>query len=230
MRAWRLKEARFAERRNRFLVEVDMEDRPTLCHLPNPGRLRELLQYGARVYLRERPREGRKTRYDLVAVQFGPTMVSIDSRLPNRSILHLLRERCLREFADYTTIIPEVRIGSSRVDFLLRNGADCYLEVKSCTLVVDGVALFPDAPTERGRRHLEELATAAESGLRAAILFVVQRPDVAIFRPNDESDPEFAAALRQAHLRGVEVYAYRSRFDGVDLVDFEAIQISLRAG
>ncbi|MFQ5838798.1 MAG: DNA/RNA nuclease SfsA [Thermoplasmata archaeon] len=225
-----LKEARFRERLNRFLVEVELEGRGTLCHLPNPGRLRELLQPGATVFLREQPVEGRKTSHDLAAVRLGSILVSVDSRLPNRAVRHLLREGRLQEFAGYTTIIPEARLGNSRVDFLLRNGRECYLEVKSCTLVVDGAALFPDAPTERGRRHLEELVAAVESGFKAAVLFVVQRPDASLFRPNDETDSRFGDALRRAHRAGVKVLAYGCRFDGVSLVDFEQMQTSIGSG
>jgi sugar fermentation stimulation protein A len=225
-----LREAHFKARRNRFLVEAELHGSVVECHLPNPGRLRELLVPGATVYLLRKSRAGRKTGHDLVAVRHGSVLVSVDSRLPNRAVGRLLRQRALMEFSRYSTIIPEARIGESRVDFLLRDGTDCYLEVKSCTLVVDGIALFPDAPTERGRRHMEDLASAVRSGSRAAVLFVVQRPDARAFRPNDETDPRFGDALRRAHEAGVEVYAYRSTFDGNTLVGFEPVQTSLRAG
>ncbi len=224
-----LTEARFRERLNRFLVKVDLQGGSTLSHLPNPGRLKELLRPGARVYLQKETGERRRTRYDLVAVEFGSVLVSVDSRLPNRAILTLLREGRLKEFEGYSTVVPEAGVGGSRVDFLLRDGQDCYLEVKSCTLVVRGTALFPDAPTDRGTRHLGELTRLVRSGLRAAILFVVQRPDATLFRPNDEADPKFGEALRRASAAGVEVHAHRCRFDGRNLIDFERIQTSLSA-
>ncbi len=230
MRVGNLAEARFKERHNRFLVEVELRGRSVKCHLPNPGRLKELLMPGASVYIQQRPQKGRKTGYDLVAVESGPVLVSIDSRLPNRAVHNLLREGGLMELVEYSTIIPEVRVGSSRIDFLLRNGRDCYLEVKSCTLVTDSVALFPDAPTERGRRHVEELIHTAKSGSRAIILFVVQRPDARLFRPNDKTDPMFGEALRRASDLGVETLAYGCRFDGLGLVDFRPMETSLELG
>lgn len=229
MRSASLREARFRERRNRFLAVVEMDGDAVLCHLPNPGRLRELLRPGARVYLTRREGSGRKTAYDLVAVE-GEVLVSIDSRLPNVAVRELLQEGRLWEFSGYREVSSEIAVGEGRLDFLLRNGQDCYLEVKSCTLVVEGVALFPDAPTERGTRHLKELSQLAAGGQRSAVMFVVQRPDATLFKPNDATDPKFGKALRGAHRRGVEVYAYRCRFDGRNLVDFKPIQTSLGGG
>ena len=223
----RLLEAVFEERLNRFLVRVERAGRRHLCHLPNPGRLQELLHVGTPVLLQPRPRHGRKTAHDLVAVRKGRVWVSVDTRLPNRAVGEWLAEGMLPEFRAYRKVRPEVPLGESRIDFLLRNGRDCYLEVKSCTLVEGDDALFPDAPTERGRRHVETLAEAAERGLRASVLFVVQRPDASLFRPREETDPAFAHALRDASMRGVEVYAYRSRFEGGTLVDPRRIQTDL---
>ncbi|MFQ6013078.1 MAG: DNA/RNA nuclease SfsA [Thermoplasmata archaeon] len=223
-------EAVFEERLNRFLVRVRRSGQSRLCHLPNPGRLRELLQPGARVLLRRRPRSRRKTGFDLVAVRQGEVWVSVDTRLPNQAVRGWLTQGALPEFRDYPVVRPEAPLGESRIDFLLRDGRDCYLEVKSCTLVEDGIALFPDAPTVRGRRHVETLTAAVAEGLRAAVLFVVQRPDAATFRPRDETDPAFGEALRQARARGVEVYAYRARFDGTNLVDPQRIQTDLGWG
>ncbi len=226
----RLVEARFLERPNRFLVLADLQGEVVPCHLPNPGRLQELLLPGARLSLRRQPRHQRKTAYDVAAVRTGDVLVSVDTRLPNRAVRRALEARILPEFQAFTQVLPEVALGDSRMDFLLRDGKDCYLEVKSVTLVEDGVALFPDAPTERGRRHVQELAEAVRGGLRAAILFLVQRPDARLFRPRDATDPRFGEALRRAHGEGVEVYAYRSRFDGGALVDLAPLQISLAVG
>ncbi|MEE9592282.1 MAG: DNA/RNA nuclease SfsA [Thermoplasmata archaeon] len=223
-----LLEAAFEERLNRFLVRVDRAGRTTLCHLPNPGRLLELLQPGAPVLLDRRSRQGRKTEYDLVAVRKGEVWVSVDTRLPNRAVRAWLTEGVLPEFRGYSSIHPEVVLGESRLDFLLRNGRECYLEVKSCTLVEDGNALFPDAPTARGTRHVETLARAGEEGFRACILFVVQRPDARRFRPRDKTDPVFGKALREAQATGVEVFAYRATFDRTTLIDPQRIQTDLR--
>lgn len=223
----RLLDAVFEERLNRFLVRVERDGKRHLCHLPNPGRLEELLQGGAPVLLQRRAGHRRKTAHDMVAVRKGGVWVSVDTRLPNRAVGKWLARGTLPEFRAYRRVRPEVTLGESRIDFLLRDGRDCYLEVKSCTLVEGDDALFPDAPTERGRRHVETLATAAARGLRSSVLFVVQRPDASLFRPREETDPAFADALRKASARGVEVYAYRSRFRGGKLVDPQRIQTDL---
>lgn len=222
-------EARFRTRRNRFLVEAERRGRVVLAHLPNPGRLRELLVPGATLSLAPRAGPDRKTKYDLVAVRAGDVWVSLDTRLPNRAVGRRLREGRLPELGSWPRVRAEVPLGSSRVDFRLENDDVYYLEVKSVTLVEGGTALFPDAPTERGRRHVEELAAALGPGVGAGVLFLVQRPDADRFRPHEAMDPAFARALRGAHAAGVEVHAYRSRFDGATLVDFEPIQSSLGA-
>jgi sugar fermentation stimulation protein A len=143
-------------------------------------------------------------------VKLGSTLVSIDSRVPGVAFSEAVRAGSIKAFAGYRTIRPEVRYGESRLDFLLTgDGPPFLVEVKSVTLVVDGQARFPDAPTPRGARHLHELARAVSEGYRAAVVFVIQREDVSSFAPNDSTDPEFGEALRQAALAGVEVYPLR---------------------
>ncbi len=230
MRLSDLLESRFRARLNRFLIEVELTGKVVQSYLPNPGRLKELLTPAAVVYLRVRASQGRKTSYDAVAVRSGSIVVSIDSRLPNKAVYGLLREGRLKEFLPYSSVTPEPTLGESRLDFLLRNGDDRYVEVKSCTLVLDGVAKFPDAPTERGRRHLGELIDAVRTGSRADVIFVVQRPDARLFAPNDDTDPAFGDTLREAHASGVGVHAFRTTFDGRNLVNFEPIQTSLGSG
>jgi len=201
---------RFVARDNRFRVTVEMEGQPVWAHLPNSGRLGELLVPGRRVLLVERSGAGRKTGYDLSLVEMNERWVSVDARLPNDLVEEALRTGRLVPLAGYQTVRREVPFGGSRFDFLLQapGRSPCLVEVKSVTLVVDGLAYFPDAVTLRGRRHLEELVSALEMGYRAAVVFVVQRGDAGGFRPHDESDPDFAQALRMAARRGVEVYAY----------------------
>ena len=199
----------FLERLNRFLGRVEVSGREALCYIPNPGRMVELLGSGVEVYLREEHGPGRKTGYDLLLVRRG-VLVSIDSRAPNRLVEEAIQAGLLPEFQGYDIIRAEYTYRGSRVDFLLSQGERrMLLEVKSCTLVEDGRALFPDAPTLRGRRHLHTLISALEQGLEASILFVVQRPDAEGFSPNDETDPEFGAALREAASKGVRIYAYK---------------------
>lgn len=204
--------ATLIRRLNRFAVEVELEGHPLAAHLPNSGRVRELLQPGTPALLVSRSGSRRKTAFDLLLVRLGPTWVSADARLPNALVREALAEGRLEPFRRYAEVRPEARFGGSRVDFLLRGReGDCLLEVKSVTLVEAGVALFPDAPTARGTCHLRELTEARRQGLAAAVLFVVQRRDGGAFSPNDPADPSFGRILREAAQKGVQVLAYRCR-------------------
>lgn len=204
-----LVEARFISRDNRFRVTVEVEGQPAWAHLPNSGRLRELLVPGRRVLLAGRSGPNRRTAYDLSLVQDGAQWVSVDARLPNDLVEEALRAGRLPALAGYPILRREVPFGRSRLDFLMQapDRGRCYVEVKSITLVIGGLGCFPDAVTLRGRRHLAELARAVEAGYRAAVLFVVQRDDATGVRPHDESDPDFGRVLRDVAQRGVEVYA-----------------------
>ena len=202
--------ATFLKRPNRFLGIVKIGDVYAQCFVPNPGRMKELLHPGARVYLLERSSEKRKTRYNLVLVDFGGSLVSIDSMRPNKVVAEAIEAGSIPEFLDLNVEKREHTYRGSRLDFLLRGKKDqLLLEVKSCTLVRDGVGLFPDAPTARGSRHLLTLIDSLERG-RAAAFFLIQRADAGCLKPNEEADPEFTGNLREAHRRGVEVYAYTS--------------------
>lgn len=204
--------ARFVGRLNRFAARVEVGGRHVLAHVPNSGRLRELFVPGRRIYLTEAPRRGRKTGYDLACVRVGRTLVSADARLPNRLAAEAIAAGRIHELAGWRIIRPEVRHGNSRFDLLLGGrGRRLLLEVKSATLVEGGVALFPDAPTERGRRHLEKLIAARRRGFDAGVLFVIQRPDARALSPHWEADPQFARALCRAAEAGVRVLAYRCR-------------------
>jgi len=203
----------FQERPNRFLALVKAEDRVLPSFLPNPGRMHELLTPGTEVILREVLKENRKTDYDLIGVFYNGQTVSVDSRVPNKLVLEALKNKDIEELSEYNIIKPEYGYGHTRFDFFLANEHErCLLEVKSCTLVKDGVALFPDAETERGRRHVKDLVKAKKEGYRTCVLFIVQRTDANVFAPNDETDPEFGKVLRDAAVKGVEVYAYYSEF------------------
>jgi sugar fermentation stimulation protein A len=198
----------FIERPNRFLGRVEVSGEEHLCYVPNPGRMVELLQPGVEVYLKEEQVSGRKTGYDLVLVRQS-FLVSIDSRVPNRLTEEAIRLNLLPEFCGYDLVRAEYVHGDSRFDFLLAGGnRQMLLEVKSCTLVQEGRALFPDAPTQRGRRHLHTLVAALKQSFDAAVLLVIQRADAENFSPNDETDPGFGAALREAASSGVKIYAY----------------------
>lgn len=204
-----LVEARFLARLNRFSVLVTIGKRKTIAHIANSGRLRELLLIGNRVWIRFAHREGRKTSYDLVLVDSGGSLVSIDAQLPNALVHHAWITGSLPQFEGYTSLAREVNYGHSRLDMMLKGPMGlCYIETKSVTLVVDGVALFPDAPTIRGRKHVASLKLALMEGHRAAVIFVVQRADATSFSPNIVADPDFGLTLRDAVGAGVEVYSF----------------------
>lgn len=203
--------ATFLERPNKFLAIARIGRRRVEAFLPNPGRMRELFVPGVEIVLREVHGEGRKTQYDVVLVRYRGHLVSADSRLPSKVVHAALQGGALPEFRGAVRIVPEARYQNARLDFLLefpRGRPACLLEVKSCNLVEGGRALFPDAPTKRGVRHLKALIQAKRSGLRACVLFLIQRPDAVVFSPYDEADPEFGRALRRAVREGVEAYAY----------------------
>ena len=208
-----LVEGQFVERTNRFLARVIVAGRDVGVHVPNSGRMLELFTPGARVLLR--PVNGnlksnhRKTCYDLALVDLDGTLVSADARLPNALVAESITGGQIPQLSGYSELVREAGFGESRLDIML-NGAQgrCYVEAKSVTLIENGVGLFPDSPTVRGAKHLQSLAQAVEHGHRAAVVFVVQRPDAAAFSTNDPADPVLADAFRNACAAGVEAYAY----------------------
>lgn len=217
--------ALFVERPNRYLVVAQLQHsgETVRVHCPDPGRLRELLIPHAGVIVHVSRADpltapARKTAYDLRFVEHpeAGTLISLDSRLPNALFGEGLRAGFFAPFRNFRSLerevsVPHAGIGAvrSRIDYRLIDaaGRTCWIEVKSATLVEDGVAYFPDAVTERGRRHVEELQHLAEQGDRAAVCFVVQRPDARCLRPQWEHDPVFSAALHHAGQAGVELYA-----------------------
>ena len=199
-------------RLNRFLALVDVDGKEVAVHVANSGRMRELLVPGYRVLLKPAAAPGRKTQFDLALVDLGFTLASADARLPNGLVAEALALGRLPQFKDYLQVRREVVFGESRLDFMLEGPAGrCYVEAKSVTLVVNGVGLFPDAPTLRGAKHVKSLVKALEDGHRAAVVFVVQRDDAVAFATNDGADPEFGSELRTGLTAGVEVFAYKCR-------------------
>lgn len=225
-----LLEARFVRRLNRFAAIVTVGGTERMVHVANSGRMRELLQAGNRVLLAPVSSMGLKTTHYLALVDLGHTLVSADARLPPYLVHEALAEGRLPQFAGYTSFRREVMFGESRLDLLLQGPqGQCYMEVKSVTLVEGGTGLFPDAPTIRGAKHVRSLAQALGEGHRAAVVFVVQREDAAAFAPNDAADPAFGEALRLAHAQGVEVYAYRCRVSRGAVVLADQLPVCLRA-
>jgi sugar fermentation stimulation protein A len=200
---------RFVRRDNRFRVTVEVDGEHVAAHLPNSGRLTELLTPGRPCWLTEFDTPQRKTCFDLTLMAYADTLVSVDARLPNALFAQALAAGRLELFQGYDSVEREVRFGESRLDFRL-SGAEgvCWVEVKSVTLVEGGVARFPDAPTARGVRHLGELVRTVSKGDRAAVVFVIQRTDAQRFVPHDQADAAFGTALREAAEAGVGVYAW----------------------
>ncbi len=195
----------FRTRPNRFIAQVETEEGLEICHVKNTGRCRELLVPGARVTLAVSDNAARKTRCDLVAVEKGSLYINMDSQAPNRAA----GEALPRLFPGLTLLRPETKCGDSRLDFYLEAaGKNWFVEVKGVTLEEDGLALFPDAPTERGVRHLRELACIARAGGGAAALFVIQMKGPRAFSPNQKTHPAFAQALCEAREAGVRLMAY----------------------
>lgn len=195
----------FRTRPNRFIAQVETEEGLEICHVKNTGRCRELLVPGARVTLAVSDNAARKTRCDLVAVEKGSLYINMDSQAPNRAA----GEALPRLFPGLTLLRPETKCGDSRLDFYLEAaGKNWFVEVKGVTLEEDGLALFPDAPTERGVRHLRELTCIARAGGGAAALFVIQMKGPRAFSPNQKTHPAFAQALCEAREAGVRLMAY----------------------
>ena len=219
----------FLKRLNRFVAEVEVNNEKHLAHVADPGRMTELLVPKTEVLLRKITlNEKRKTNWDMLEVYTPTGLVSVDSRLPNDLITEALKDSRLKEFSEYELVRREYTYGSSRFDFFLKsNEKQCLLEVKSCTLVKNGHAFFPDAPTTRGRRHILELIKAKKEGYRACVIFVIQRGDASAFSPNDEIDPNFADTLRLAVSEGVEIFAYRCEVTETSVKLKEQINIIL---
>ena len=198
--------ARFLARPNRFVARVEAEGQELVCHVKNTGRCRELLVPGATVWLEESPNPNRKTKYDLIAVEKGSRLINMDAQAPNQVFREWAQAGSFRK--GLTLLRPETTYGSSRFDFYWESSEKRgFVEVKGVTLEEDGVVRFPDAPTLRGVKHLEELVKAHQAGYEAAVCFVIQMEDVRWFAPNDVTHPEFGQALRQAAAAGVEVLA-----------------------
>ncbi len=196
---------RFVARPNRFIAHIEIGGKEEICHVKNTGRCKELLTPGAQVWCEKSNNPARKTQYDLIAVQKGQRLINMDSQAPNAAAREWLAAGGLGEIEN---LKPESRHGDSRFDFsFTKDGIPCFLEVKGVTLETDGICAFPDAPTVRGTKHLQELTALAKGGCGAYVLFVIQMSDVKYLHPNDATDPAFGQALHSAAQAGVQVLA-----------------------
>lgn len=214
MRYTAVERGAFLERPNRFIARVELHGVVETVHVKNTGRCRELLVPGVTVYVEGSDNPKRKTRYDLIAVEKGDRLINMDAQAPNQVFAEWARSGMWMQ--GLTLLQPEKRFGASRFDFYWeaetfstkRSG---FVEIKGVTLEEDGNVFFPDAPTERGVKHVEELMACKAAGYEATLCFVVQMEDVGVFRPNDRTHPAFGAALRRARDAGVEIFARSCR-------------------
>ena len=207
MRYEKITKGKFISRPNRFKAYVELNGEEELVHVKNTGRCAELLKAGATVYVQKSDKEERKTKWDLIAVEKGERMINMDSQIPNQVVKEWLEKENL--FENITCIRPEYTYGNSRFDLYVEAGErKIFIEVKGVTLEEDGVVRFPDAPSERAVKHVEELQKAVKDGYEAYAFFVIQMKDVRYFTPNRQTHPEFAEALAEAERNGVKILAY----------------------
>lgn len=198
--------AKFLSRPNRFIAHIEIDGKTEIAHVKNTGRCKELLVENATVFVQKSDNPNRKTQYDLIGVLKGERMINMDSQIPNR----VFGEWALKSgfFGSLNLIKAEKTFGSSRFDYYLETEKDkIFVEVKGVTLEEDGVVLFPDAPTERGVKHINELCSCIDAGYKAYIFFIIQMDNVKYFTPNRKTHPQFADALKKAAENGVGVYA-----------------------
>lgn len=194
----------FLSRPNRFIAQVEIDGTVHTCHVKNTGRCKELLVEGARVILQESSNPERKTKYDLISVYKGDRLVNMDSQAPNK----IFGEYIPKLFKDVTYVRPETVYGSSRFDFYIEaDDKKIFAEVKGVTLEQNNEAMFPDAPTDRGVKHITELCKAVEEGYEAYVVFIIQMKGIKSFSPNDKTHPQFGDALRAAEKAGVNIIA-----------------------
>ena len=218
--------ATFIERPNRFVAKVSLGGEEIFCHVKNTGRCRELLRPGADVWLEDSENPNRKYRYSLVSVRKGKRMVNMDSQAPNKAVGEWLKKGGL--FKDIKLLKPESRYGSSRFDFYCEyENKKAFIEVKGVTLENDNIVSFPDAPTERGARHVGELIECIKDGYEAYIIFVVQMKNVLYFTPNEDHDPAFAKVLRKAQQEGVNIIAADCFVSDCEMIIEDLVEVKL---
>ncbi len=218
----------FVERPNRFIAKVTVNGVTEAVHVKNTGRCKELLIKGCRVYLEKSDNPDRKTKYDLVAVEKPSTgvLINMDSQVPNSAAEEWLRNGAV--FSEKAVIKREVKYGNSRFDFYIEDeGRNAFLEVKGVTLENNGIAMFPDAPTERGVKHIRELMTCIKDSYEAYILFVIQMKGVTLFTPNAKTHAEFAAVLKEADRAGVKIMAVDCKVTADSIEIDEKISVKL---
>jgi sugar fermentation stimulation protein A len=205
------KVAEFIRRPNRFIAHVILDNHEEIVHVKNTGRCKEILKEGTTVILEEAKNRSRKTKYSMISVYKGDVLINIDSQIPNMVVYHGIKEGKIKEIHDVTKLSKETVYGNSRFDLYFETKEQRgFVEVKGVTLETEGIAMFPDAPTQRGCKHIYEMIKAVEEGYSGFIFFLIQMTGITYFTPFELRDPEFAQALRLASEKGVKVLAYDS--------------------
>ena len=212
----------FKARPNRFIAEVEVDGNLEIAHVPNTGRCKELLVENAIVWLKPSDNPNRKTKFSLHFVENKGVLVSLYSQQANSIVYDAVVDGKIKELSGYDYHQREKSVDNSRIDIYLENsnGDSCFVEVKGVTLIIDGEARFPDAPTERGAKHLRELIKLKKEGNRCCVFFLIQHPAGEFFRPNWENDPIFSQTLNEAYAEGVEILVYRcdNQLSGIELI------------
>ena len=211
----------FIKRPNRFIAEVEVDGNIEIAHVPNTGRCKELLVEGASVWLKPSDNPNRKTKFSLHFVENKNVLVSLFSQQANSIVFDAILDGDVEELSGYSYHKREKTVDNSRIDiYLASDDEDCYVEVKGVTLIIDGEARFPDAPTERGAKHLKELIKLKKEGNRCVVFFLIQHPAGNFFRPNWDNDPKFSKTLNEAYENGVEILVYKcdNQLDGIRFV------------
>ena len=222
-----IKRGTFINRPNRFIAEVEIDGKKEICHVKNTGRCKELLLPGTKVFLEETENINRKTKYDLISVYKGKTLINMDSNAPNKVVFEWLKSGKL--FENITLIKPESKYKNSRFDFYVEtDNKKIFIEVKGVTLEENGIASFPDAPTERGIKHLQELVSAKLDGFDAYVIFVVQMKGCSSFTPNRKTHPEFADVLINAQKHGLKIMCVDCIVTEDELVIDEYVEVNLK--
>lgn len=222
--------AEFVKRPNRFQGYVNLNGEEILVHVPNTGRCKEILIPGTTVVLRNENNPNRKTKYSLIAAYKNEKIINIDSQAPNHMVEEALNNKVIKELEEYHILKRESTFGNSRFDFKLQHdnmNSEYYLEVKGVTLEEDDIGYFPDAPTERGIKHVLELIELKKMGIGAGILFAIQLDDVKEFRPSDVTHKAFGDALRLAQSEGVDIMAYISKVTEDTITIYKSVPVTL---
>lgn len=226
MRYNNIKAAKFIDRPNRFIANIEIDGKREVCHVKNTGRCRELLTGNAAIFVQEFNNSVRKTKYDLISVYKGERLINMDSQAPNKVFLEWVQKG--RLFENIKLIKPECKYNSSRFDFYIESeGRKIFVEVKGVTLEENNVVMFPDAPTERGLKHVNELIRCLDEGYEAYVVFVIQMSGVSYFTPNNITQREFGDALKRAEKKGVNILAVDCRVteDTIEAGNFVGIRL-----